>query len=725
MLAALAVGMGAWVAGCAGGANGEAAERVVGNGEVVEKVYDVSDMLVPTGEAKLVMPGAGREDGVWKGTFAAAAGDATMAEIKNTVETIVAPDTWKEKEGSRSGSVGAIELRANGLMAVTQTGAEQKAVKTLLDQLRQTRAVRIGVESELLVVSKEAYEALGADKFSLKLPGSGLGGGPGVEGTIVDRYQWDAFEKLAGAHAAAGRTTAEVLNGQAVGMRLGGKVVPGGLRMAVQSTASADRRYVVWALRMVTGNGEEDPKARTMVSVPNESATLCWFLGKVEGQEKYLVWAMRAGIAAGGEKVTWKWGFAQEGRWEASDGTAVARGQAKVNADVLAAKEREQVANARVREVLETQIDVVANEQTTLEETLKRVQNAVRVNLLVNWTALESAGVARTTPTPVNLKRVAAEKALKEILNEAGGAKVALGYQINDGVVTVSTREDLESAKYQTIQVYDLRDFLGTAWMPQTAPALPDGDAGWKKLTKEEVAARQKEILKEIEDTVETIVAPTSWQEKGGKVGSIRELSGYLIVNQTEENQQALKNLLGQLRESHRLQTSVEATAFAITEGRFAALAKGYAGLKEGKAVTVGGEESLKGFLAEVEGDGETLASTMPRVTVFNGYGVGMEGEAKQRGRAAGVKGFALSAKATVTADRKGVVIDVKCGVPEVLGETGGKFVEKDVQLMVADRTTVAMDGGVVKDKQGEARRVVWLVRPMVIVQQEIEEGAK
>ena len=49
-------------------------------------------------------------------------------------------------------------------------------------------------------------------------------------------------------------------------------------------------------------------------------------------------------------------------------------------------------------------------------------------------------------------------------------------------------------------------------------------------------------------DTIKSVVAPDTWKDSGGTVGSIRELNGQLIINQTMENQRAIVELLSQLR---------------------------------------------------------------------------------------------------------------------------------------------------------------------------------
>jgi hypothetical protein len=51
-------------------------------------------------------------------------------------------------------------------------------------------------------------------------------------------------------------------------------------------------------------------------------------------------------------------------------------------------------------------------------------------------------------------------------------------------------------------------------------------------------------------DTIKSTVAPDSWREAGGSIGSIRELNGQLIINQTADNHIEVNRILQQLHET-------------------------------------------------------------------------------------------------------------------------------------------------------------------------------
>ena len=85
---------------------------------------------------------------------------------------------------------------------------------------------------------------------------------------------------------------------------------------------------------------------------------------------------------------------------------------------------------------------------------------------------------------------------------------------------------------------------------------------------KEKKGPSREELVEQITKLITDTVAPESWREAGGTVGSLRELQGQLIVTQTPENQHSLVNLLEQLRETRAIQVTVE-TRFLTVQRNF------------------------------------------------------------------------------------------------------------------------------------------------------------
>ena len=58
-------------------------------------------------------------------------------------------------------------------------------------------------------------------------------------------------------------------------------------------------------------------------------------------------------------------------------------------------------------------------------------------------------------------------------------------------------------------------------------------------------------------DVIQSTVAPASWRERGGDIGTIREINGQLVITQNSANQRQIGGLLDKLREQRAIQISV------------------------------------------------------------------------------------------------------------------------------------------------------------------------
>src|SRR5207249_4215477 len=152
-------------------------------------------------------------------------------------------------------------------------------------------------------------------------------------------------------------------------------------------------------------------------------------------------------------------------------------------------------------------------------------------------------------------------------------------YTVDEGVITISTEEDL--SKNVVTRVFDIRDLIINIPDFTNAPDFNitsnnsggggrgggggggqnlfggGGGGGGQGGNEANQPTRQDlvdSIIKLIEDTVST----ETWKDNGGTVGSLRELSGQLIVTQTPENQRNLIKLLEQLRETRAIQVTIE-----------------------------------------------------------------------------------------------------------------------------------------------------------------------
>ena len=231
-------------------------------------------------------------------------------------------------------------------------------------------------------------------------------------------------------------------------------------------------------------------------------------------------------------------------------------------------------------------IDFDAN---SLESVLDYIRQTTEANIFVNWSALESAGVERDMPVSLKLSNVSAQKALQLILQQvtsAAGDLDIINYSIIDGVITVSTENDLFRSK--DLRVFDIRDLLVQVPNFSNAPSFDlsealsntssggggSGGGGDSSIFGDSndddddsvVELSRSELIQQITDLIqESVGTVDEWDNFDS---TIRELNGNLIVRTTPDNHRQILGLLAKLRETRAIQISVE-TRFLLVDRNF------------------------------------------------------------------------------------------------------------------------------------------------------------
>jgi hypothetical protein len=168
-----------------------------------------------------------------------------------------------------------------------------------------------------------------------------------------------------------------------------------------------------------------------------------------------------------------------------------------------------------------------------LGELVDFLRNSGRVNIFVNWRALDQAGLDKSTPVTVDLSNHTLDQGLARVLDAAGRPDARLDWSFDDDVITISLEDDLASDVI--IRVYDVRDLITARFSSSEA------DKTWALIA-----------------DLERAVAPESWRgASGGKnaYGSMRGLAGHLIVTQTKHHQDLILYELDRRRWLISLQT--------------------------------------------------------------------------------------------------------------------------------------------------------------------------
>ena len=221
-----------------------------------------------------------------------------------------------------------------------------------------------------------------------------------------------------------------------------------------------------------------------------------------------------------------------------------------------------------------------------LEGVIDFLRQTFGANIYVNWNSLRQVGVEPSARVNLSLQDVTFEKALDLILNNVATPAGQLAWVLDEGVVTISTRDEL--VQRTVTQVYDIRDLVvrvpnfraprvstesdsggggnrgGSTGGSFLANDTESGDTG-----NADNIPSKSEIITNIVETIALTIDPDSWRAPlgGGTVGSIKELHSQLVVTTTRENHQKIMELLAKLREARAIQISIEARFISVQSG--------------------------------------------------------------------------------------------------------------------------------------------------------------
>jgi beta-lactamase regulating signal transducer with metallopeptidase domain len=268
----------------------------------------------------------------------------------------------------------------------------------------------------------------------------------------------------------------------------------------------------------------------------------------------------------------------------------------------VAAELATDAANKATRDKLEVKLADVNVDDQPLEKVLTFLQESSRTNFHVNWGALESSGIAKNNGVTLHLADVPYRRALVSVLESASG-NVRLGYTVEDGVVIISTMDDLRNAPHIVNRVYNIRDFIASA-----------GDVG----------AQTQALV----DLIKANVEPDTWRDVNGNIGSIRDFNGLLSITTSSDIQYQVAQLLRTMSLENAgassrgpagstdaaIQAKLEA-AYAENKAMRAALAAGQSRFPEASSTDVAGDAQVQALQMQLNTLEQDRAAMIVRST--------------------------------------------------------------------------------------------------------------
>lgn len=192
-------------------------------------------------------------------------------------------------------------------------------------------------------------------------------------------------------------------------------------------------------------------------------------------------------------------------------------------------------------------------EGSTLEQVIDFLREQSKLSIDVNWNALSLVGVDRTATLSLNLHNVKIDTALSRALANVGGASgVQLGYELSDGIVSISSTEDLNRNTFT--HVYDCKDLLRDGVSDEQLRTIEqiyssDMNGVMPRKLRDDLASKLKLYVPDLVDLIKHHVDPGSWVPEG-TTGSLDVYDGLLVVTHTSSAQGSVVQLLKMMREA-------------------------------------------------------------------------------------------------------------------------------------------------------------------------------
>ncbi|MFM1823687.1 MAG: hypothetical protein RI967_1953, partial [Planctomycetota bacterium] len=250
-------------------------------------------------------------------------------------------------------------------------------------------------------------------------------------------------------------------------------------------------------------------------------------------------------------------------------------------------------------------------------DVLSHMSSLAEVKFYPDWKALDAIGVRPEDPIELELQGISFEVALKRVLEQLGDESDPPDFSIEDGVVVISSQEQLRRKTFAI--VYDIRDLLFEVPYFDNAPdfnlgaalqqggqqgggmgggmggggggfggggggfggggggmgggGMGGGGGGGGGIIgdpgDDPERKSREELIEQITEIIQEQIDPDGWRDAGGDTGSIQELNGNLIITNTAKNHREIEGLLSQLRAIRALQINYEARVIGVTSDWF------------------------------------------------------------------------------------------------------------------------------------------------------------
>lgn len=243
--------------------------------------------------------------------------------------------------------------------------------------------------------------------------------------------------------------------------------------------------------------------------------------------------------------------------------------------------------NRRALASMESKRIPVEFTDTPFESVMGFLQTVSGLSVDVNYPSLEAAGIDRDAQVNMRITNASVRTVLDRVLEQVGADSTSgAAWAVQDGILVVASKEVINRNK--SLNIYDIRDLLVEVPDYTQAPEFDlqsvlqstgqggRGGGGQSPFRQTGNQQNDRSNRRSLEDRttdliniITTNVDQQGWQENGGDVGYIQQLSGNLIITQTPANHREIHGLLKKLRETRAMQINVETRFLLVSQDFF------------------------------------------------------------------------------------------------------------------------------------------------------------
>ena len=208
-------------------------------------------------------------------------------------------------------------------------------------------------------------------------------------------------------------------------------------------------------------------------------------------------------------------------------------------------------ANARTAEKLKKPIPQIDFNGVGLSDAVDYIRDAAKIDILVEWVALEQVGITRDAPVTLRLREPASADAVLSLMFRAMGG--TLQHEIDKGVVVISPSERKTAT---LMRVYDVSDLVSgsvkpvaAAPAPGTSAAPPGQSAAGAEGGPAPNPSTGNAEMDQLIGLVTSTVQPDAWAQYGGNAASIGVFKTKLVIKAGESIHKEVDGLLEALRD--------------------------------------------------------------------------------------------------------------------------------------------------------------------------------